>query len=436
MKIKNEIRQGINIISLNGRLDSFSSQEIGEKFDSFINSGSYKFIIDFSDLNYLSSAGIRILLQLKKSCTKLNGDVKLTNVSPYVLNVLKISGFLNIFSVYENVDIALKSYFIENNSEKNDSNTQELYETSIGTFKFEKKNTETAKIRVIGENQDFLYAKCKKDSIYSESLNKLKYTLGIGALGDKPDDFFANIGELMIVGGTVVWVPTDGHNVPDFLIPIDESAEIKVHTAFHIILENTFNEIVRFEAKSPSEGVSLEDVYKSLFELSKGRITEYKGILSAVMRVDVGAIFGAGIKKAPILKNSPANSEMITHRDNIKDWLNFQVDYEHQNTTALIVGIGIDLKSYEKSPAINLVFQINPDQKKQQMLHNHAAIFKFFPEKYQSYELEQEIDNVINNGEFIGMQHLLDRSTIKKGIIGLNYVQEIKKRKLEIGIRT
>ena len=426
MKIENKIQQEINIVNLNGRLDSFSSLEIGEKFDSFINSGSYKFIIDFSDLDYLSSAGIRILLQLKKRSTKLNGDVKFANVAPYPLNVLKISGFLNIFSVYENVDVALRSYFQENKSENNTSCTQELYETSIGTFRFEKKPQRTSKLRVMGNNQDFLFAKCRKENIYSESLNSLKYTLGIGALGDKPDDFFDNIGELMIVGGTVVWVPTDGHNIPDFLIPQEKSDTIKVHTAFHIVLENTFNEIVRFEAKNPNDGVSLENIYKSLFELSKERIPEFKGILSSVMRVDVGAIFGAGIKKAPIIKNSPANGEMITHRDNIKDWLNFQVDYEHQNTTALIVGIGIDLKSYEKSLAIDSIFQINQDQKKQQMLHNHAAIFEFFPEKYQSYELEQEIDNVINNGEFVGMQHLLDRSTIKKGIIGLNYIQIIE----------
>ena len=229
----------------------------------------------------------------------------------------------------------------------------------------------------------------------------------------------------MIVGGTVIWVPTDGHNIPDFLIPIRESEEVKVHTVFNIILDKTFNEIVRFEADNQNKGASIHEIYKELFKLSKERKPEFKGLLGLVMRADVGAVFGAGIKKAPIKENVPVNGKMITHRDNIKDWLNFQIELEYKNTTALVVGIGANLSSNLDSSSIQSIFHINSEAQKTHLLHNHAAIFKFIPESKTKFELEDEIKNVITNGEFISMEHLLERSTFKKGIIGLSYVQEI-----------
>ena len=226
----------------------------------------------------------------------------------------------------------------------------------------------------------------------------------------------------MIVGGTVIWVPTDGHNIPDFLIPIRKSEEVKVHTVFNIILDKTFNEIVRFEADNQNKGASIHEIYKELFKLSKERKPEFKGLLGLVMRADVGAVFGAGIKKAPIKENAPVNEKMITHRDNR---LNFQIELEYKNTTALVVGIGANLPANFDSSSFRSVFHINSEAEKTYLLHNHAAIFKFIPESKTKFELEDEIKNVITNGEFISMEHLLERSTFKKGIIGLSYVQEI-----------
>jgi len=77
------------------------------------------------------------------------------------------------------------------------------------------------------------------------------------------------------------------------------------------------------------------------------------------------------------------------------------------------------------SSSFRSVFHINSEAEKTYLLHNHAAIFKFIPESKTKFELEDEIKNVITNGEFISMEHLLERSTFKKGIIGLSYVQEI-----------
>jgi anti-anti-sigma factor len=425
IKISYETYKRIHLINLSGRFDSVGSQEVNERITSLIDLGHHNLVLNLEKVNYLSSAGIRVLLSLKKRINKLGGDVKLACVQSYTLRILKIADILDDFSFYETVDEAKESFDEAKSIEDDTQQDIETYQSSIGVFQFSKSNNNPSKIRVTGNNLDFLYARCTEDSVVSESLPSIKYSLGIGALGEKLYDYFGCLGELMIVGGTVIWVPTDGHNIPDFLIPIQKSEEVKVHTVYNIILDNTFNEIVRFEANNQNEGVSIDDIYKELFKLSKERKPEFKGILGLVMRADVGAIFGAGIKRAPIKENAPENGKMITHRDNIKDWLNFQVELEYKNTTALVVGVGLVLPSNIDPASIRLIFHSNSESKKTQLLHNHAAIFKFLPASKTGFELEEEINNVILNSEFISMQHLMERSSFKKGIIGLNYIQEI-----------
>jgi len=426
------------IVHLSGRIDAYTSQELRDRLSSQVDAGHYRLVLDLDGVDYLSSAGIRVLLALKGKVDERDGDIKLACVQAYPLGVLKISGLLTFFSVHETVEEATASFPAVEDVDKEIQ--VETHQTSIGAFGFVKGDSKPSEIRVTGSNLDFLYARCSKESIISESLPNIKYSLGIGALGEKADDYINRLGELMIIGGTVVWVPTDGTNIPDYLIPKEDVQEVKVHTPFNIILDGVFNEVARFEA-SNREGASIRDIYQNLFELSRKRIDGFRGVLGLVMRADVGSVFGAGIKRSPIVENAPENAELITHQDNIKDWLNFQVEPEHENTTALVVGVGLEPDSDFETSLLQSIFYIPPKTSRSRLfsisnqgrskrrdraiLHNHAAIFKFLPEAHSGYRVENEIANVIKNGEFVGMEHLMDNSIFKKGIMGLSYVQKI-----------
>ena len=168
-------------------------------------------------------------------------------------------------------------------------------------------------------------------------------------------------------------------------------------------------------------------------------------MLGLVMRADVGTIFGGGIKQSPIAEDAPKNRELIASQDNIKDSSTSQVEPKHENTTALVVGVGSKPDSDFDSSLLQSIFYTVPKSKKSQLFsiarllgklkqtgesvfHNHAAIFKLHPEANSEYQLGDEIADVIKNGEFIGMEHLIDSSTFKKGVLGLSYVRSIIKR--------
>jgi anti-anti-sigma factor len=425
MEIKHIKKGNTDVLYLTGKLDGFQSGLLEANVNEMIDAGSYRIILEMKGIQYLSSAGIRVLVMLLKKTRKLGGNIYLAEVSSYPLNVLKIAGFLKIFQNFDNLEEALQSFLeLERSNVENDLK-MEQFTVKSGTFNFRKISDEPSRLRVTGSNEDYLKSQCTLDGIVTEPLSRLQYTLGIGALGSDPEDCFNILGELMIINNSVVWLPTDGHKIPDFLITSDVRSDINVHTAFNLSLEGDFDIVVRFNSNDP-EGIQIDQLYKELFNLSKDKFSKYKGMIGTVMRAEVGAVFGAGIKKAPILSNKPVNCELITQKDNIRDWLDFQLDDQHTNTTALIVGIGLDLNSDKVVPDYSSVFHINKESENAHYFHNHAAIFNFIPEKNNAEkDLKGEIDNVLKEGEFISMQRLMDKTHIKKAIIGLFYIDEI-----------
>ena len=116
----------------------------------------------------------------------------------------------------------------------------------------------------------------------------------------------------------------------------------------------------------------------------------------------------------------------------MEDWFSIDKQPRHQDVTALICGGGVDLTSdlslYNKEE-LNSVFYIHPANtgEKTEMLHNHAVIFSklTMPEKVAN--LDKEIKDVVEKGDFIDMRHLLDSSSIRKAFIGINYIQEFRR---------
>lgn len=431
MTITFEQQSDVLIGKMTGRLDSVSANETSEALSSQVNSGAYRIVLDMANVDYLSSAGIRVLLTLKKMIVKLNGDVKLAGVQPYPLSILKISGFLTIFSVYATVESALASFSTEKTGKETEAVSFDEFQMANAVWHVFPRSTEPTRIRVSGDNRDFLFARCSRAGIVSTGLSKIKYSLGIGAMGETVENCYDRIGELMVLNGALIWVPTDAHNVPDFLIPRGEADDVKIHTAFHVMLDDNFNEIVAFDATDKQEGLSLKNLYQELFCLARQRNPEFSGLIGIVMRADVGSIFGAGIKRAPIVENAPANGESITHRDNIKEWLNFQIEPEYPNTTALVVGVGLDVRFSIDPTTIQSIFSLDQQGMRAPVTHSHSAIFQFMPSGQHPIQLEAEIKDIVENGEFLGMEHLLDKSTFKKGVIGLSYIREIVLEKAE-----
>jgi anti-anti-sigma factor len=110
MVIHEEKKDGFLVLSLEGRLDAISSKVFEEKVLAVIDGGETRFVIDLSQLDYVSSAGLRVFLLASKRLTRSGGKFAICSLQEPVKQVFDIVGFYSILSISDSKDEALKSF--------------------------------------------------------------------------------------------------------------------------------------------------------------------------------------------------------------------------------------------------------------------------------------------------------------------------------------
>ena len=84
-------------IALEGRLDTMTAPELEKELNQSL-SGADSLTLDFSRLEYISSAGLRVLLSAHKAMST-KGGMKVTNVNEIVQEVFEVTGFADILTI-------------------------------------------------------------------------------------------------------------------------------------------------------------------------------------------------------------------------------------------------------------------------------------------------------------------------------------------------
>ena len=87
---------GVVYGTLSGRLDTVAAQSTD--ISEFIANADKKILFDCSELNFISSAGLRLLLNLYKECRGKGGSITLKSVPPTVMRVFQVSGFTTMMA--------------------------------------------------------------------------------------------------------------------------------------------------------------------------------------------------------------------------------------------------------------------------------------------------------------------------------------------------
>lgn len=84
-------------IAVQGRLDTTTAPDLEKEIKSSLD-GVTELIMDFEKLDYISSAGLRVLLSAHKAMSK-QGAMKVTNVNEMVMEVFEVTGFSDILTI-------------------------------------------------------------------------------------------------------------------------------------------------------------------------------------------------------------------------------------------------------------------------------------------------------------------------------------------------
>jgi anti-sigma B factor antagonist len=100
----------VTIVTVSGSIDSITAESLTQVLNDHVEAGNTKLVVDFSEVNYTSSAGLRSLLIALKSSRKKNGDMRLAGVQKNVMDVLELSGFNSIIKIFTDPAAAVASY--------------------------------------------------------------------------------------------------------------------------------------------------------------------------------------------------------------------------------------------------------------------------------------------------------------------------------------
>lgn len=101
MEIKKDTHNDWQIIQPQGRVDSNTAGALEKALLPEAQQPNARVLIDLSELNYISSAGLRVLLMSAKASKKAQGELALSNMADHVKEVFDISGFSSIFTIVD-----------------------------------------------------------------------------------------------------------------------------------------------------------------------------------------------------------------------------------------------------------------------------------------------------------------------------------------------
>ena len=110
MNISVTVNGDITVVGFEGNLDTNTAPEAEERLSELAREGSGKILIDFADLDYISSAGLRVLLATAKKLRGAGGNLRLCSLNEMVSEVFEISGFSTIFAVFPTEAEALEGF--------------------------------------------------------------------------------------------------------------------------------------------------------------------------------------------------------------------------------------------------------------------------------------------------------------------------------------
>jgi anti-anti-sigma factor len=111
MEINAQQYKHCDLLSITGKVDSFTAPDLIKALEELNNKNRYKIILDLGKLEYMSSAGFRAMLLGQRNCKRYNrGEIVLACVPKKVMDALELTGFTPLFKIFDEITPAVGSF--------------------------------------------------------------------------------------------------------------------------------------------------------------------------------------------------------------------------------------------------------------------------------------------------------------------------------------
>ena len=367
-------------LRLRGRLDAYWADHVGKTIDDAIRAGSHRIELNLAQVDYLSSAGLRLLLHYYKQLKAVQGSLTITQPSGGAYTILKMAGFAMLISS-PTVAVSAPAKTEPRSIEKSGAIFQ-VFDQSPGA---------QLQCSLIGRPEKSFNGGFQDADCNAVSLPKGTFGLGLGAFGSSFQDCRERFGEFLAVAGTATTLPTDGSTTPDFVVT-EEALVPELKVLYGLVGKGQFTQMMRFDA-TPEKGViGLSDLVEAALEISGASAAGF-----AILTETAGVV-GASLRRSP----GRADATLPLAFPGVRDWLSFTTERTNERNLALIVGIAV------REPLPPVAPFVRPlSQSTRVHGHFHAAIFPYRPVQRGELVLDNTVSSLLTTDSAQTMLHLL-----------------------------
>jgi len=110
MEISVQDYKRVSVIKVTGRVDSATAPDLEAALKKQLEGDKAHIVMDLSEVEYMSSAGLRAMVSTLKAARRVSGDVRIAAASPRVEEVLHLAGLSSIFTMYGTREEAIASF--------------------------------------------------------------------------------------------------------------------------------------------------------------------------------------------------------------------------------------------------------------------------------------------------------------------------------------
>lgn len=110
MDIKTTYQDQTAVVAVTGSIDALTSGEVSAHLGAQIEGGYRLLLLDLSEVEYMSSAGLRAIMEGLKASRQVGGDLRLAAAQPGVDKVLRMAGFPSIMKYFTSLEDATSSF--------------------------------------------------------------------------------------------------------------------------------------------------------------------------------------------------------------------------------------------------------------------------------------------------------------------------------------
>lgn len=358
------------VLALTGRLDAAWAGPVQAAIDAAIRDGEHRLVLDLAGVDYISSAGLRVVIAGYKQLRAIDGAFLVRAAQPGVAKVIELSGLAMLLATP--VPAAAKP------------EAADRFESASAAW--ERHGTPApVSLRAVGGASAFDAsggAECE--------FPPARFALGVGAFAATREQAAPRLGEFLAAGGCAAHLPADGANRPDFLFA-EQALVPSAWISSGLVIDGAPALLLRFETRRDCRAVPLAEI--------AGQVLAAAGAPAAafVVAAEAAGLVGAALRRPPAAEGGDPFAF-----PGIRDRLNFTSERSFRDSTVVMTGV-------VARPGAAWEPWLRPMSPAREVFgHVHAAVFSYRPIRKGAIALEETVRDFFETGGLQTLLHLLN----------------------------